>query len=186
MVGYAIYAYHSASVFRHDCRDDSVEVETIHIMESGETVSGGEDNVVEGKYFTHEETFPKDMINIPVGKGPMLARWCGGALSEACRTEKEHSRVPQLTQWVVQISHRRCFLGSEMHSDITADVQILHLRCSVGRDALGSHSSRSGLYRNRTSGAPGRDAFGFHNAVVGCTDIAPPGRSRGDCAGGRD
>ena len=74
MVGNAVYAYHPAPVFRHDCRDDSVEVEAVHIMESGETVSGGKDNMVEGKYFTHEETFPKGMINIPVGKEPMLTR----------------------------------------------------------------------------------------------------------------
>ena len=149
MVGYSVNAYHSASVFRHDCRDDSVEVEAVHIMESGEAVSGGKDNVVEGKYFTHEETFPKDMINIPVGKGPMLTRWCGGALSEACRTEgralpsptahavgctniappvlsgarRAQKQRPQLTKWVVQKSH---------------------LWCSVGRDALGFRSLRSG------------------------------------------
>mgnify|MGYP006962239107 FL=1 len=87
MVGNTVYTYHSAPVFCHYCGYDSVEVEAVHIMESRETVSGGEDNVVEGKYFTHEETFPKDMINIPVGKGPMLTLWCGSALSEACRTE---------------------------------------------------------------------------------------------------
>ncbi len=108
-------------------------------MESRETVSGGEDNVVEGKYFTHEETFPKDMINIPVGKGPMLTR-CAAARSPRLAAQRGRFRVPQLTQWVVQISH---------------------LRCSLGRDSLRNrdHNLRSGLYRNRSFGVLWGDAW---------------------------
>ena len=153
MVGYTVYAYHSASVFYHYCRDDPMEVEAVHIMESGETVSGGEDNVVEGKYFTHEETFPKDMINIPVGKRPMLTR-CAAAHSPRLAAQRgERFRVPQLTQRVVQKSH---------------------LRCSLGRDTLGDRSLRNGLYKYRTYGAPwGKTRSGTTAYAVGCTDIAP-------------
>ena len=173
MVGNTVYTYHSTPVFCHYCGYDSVEVEAVHIMESRETVSGGEDNVVEGKYFTHEETFPKDMINIPVGKGPMLTH-CASARSPRLAAQRgERFRVPQLTQRVVQISH---------------------LRCSLGRDSLRNrdHNLRSGLYRNRSCGAPWGEARLSPAAyAVGCTDIAPAvlrrERTRSEpavCAGG--
>ncbi len=139
MVGNTVYTYHSAPVFCHYCGYDSVEVEAVHIMESRETVSCGEDNVVEGKDFTHEETFPKGMINIPVDKEPMLTHWCGSALSEACRTEG------------------MMLLRPAAHAAGCTDIAPPVL---LGRDALGSHSSRSGLYRHRTSGAPLGEALG--------------------------
>ncbi len=171
MVGNTVYTYHSAPVFCHYCGYDSVEVEAVHIMESRETVSGGEDNVVEGKYFTHEETFPKDMINIPVGKGPMLTH-CASARSPRLAAQRgERFRVPQLTQWVVQISH---------------------LRCSVERGRARSLPFAQRVYKCRTSGAPWGEARLSPAAyAVGCTDIAPAvlrrERTRSEpavCAGG--
>jgi len=63
----------------------------------------------------------------------MLTR-CAAARSPRLAAQRgERFRVPQLTQWVVQISH---------------------LRCSLGRDSLRNrdHNLRSGLYRNRSFG----------------------------------
>ena len=87
----------------------------------------------------------------------MLTR-CAAARSPRLAAQRgERFRVPQLTQWVVQISH---------------------LRCSLGRDALRDrdHNLRSGLYRYRTSGALWGEALSETETTtyaVGCTEIAP-------------
>ncbi len=87
----------------------------------------------------------------------MLTR-CAAARSPRLAAQRgERFRVPQLTQWVVQISH---------------------LRCSLGRDALRDrdHNLRSGLYKCRTSGALWGEALSETETTtyaVGCTEIAP-------------
>jgi len=80
----------------------------------------------------------------------MLTR-CAAARSPRLAAQRgERFRVPQLTQWVVQISH---------------------LRCSLGRDSLRNrdHNLRSGLYRNRSFGVLWGDALRYidHNLRSG-------------------
>jgi len=112
----------------------------------------------------------------------MLTR-CAAARSPRLAAQRgERFRVPQLTQWVVQISHLRCSLGRDSLRNRDHNLRSgLYRNRSFGvlwGDSLRNrdHNWRSGLYRYRTSGALWGETLSETETTtyaVGCTEIAP-------------